>query len=218
MSVHIIQNKSFILDEEKISVYLKIKPGTFMHLRLKELITEAQNIGQPKGIWTITYIDEKGSDYIRSGPITFKSHLLRTNLSEANRFFAYVASCGQELDQWSSTYTDYLDVFLIDGILQEACHTAELQIFEQIQKTYNLSKANTMNPGSLPQWPVSEQKNLFQLFEGKEKEIGVELLSSYLMTPVKTVSGIRYESQIDFSSCELCPKLDCPNRSKKYTR
>jgi hypothetical protein len=73
-----------------------------------------------------------------------------------------------------------------------------------------------MNPGSLPQWPVNQQKNLFALFAGGEKKIEVELLPSFLMKPVKTVSGIRYESENDFNNCKLCPIQKCPNRSAKF--
>jgi predicted transcriptional regulator len=46
--------------------------------------------------------------------------------------------------------------------------------------------------------------------------IGVELLSSLLMQPTKTVSGIVFPTEETFASCQLCPRQGCPNRRAPY--
>jgi hypothetical protein len=73
-----------------------------------------------------------------------------------------------------------------------------------------------MNPGSLENWPISEQKPLFSLFGDVEKLIGVRLSDSFLMFPIKSVSGIYFPTESSFASCQLCPREKCPNRRAKY--
>jgi len=73
-----------------------------------------------------------------------------------------------------------------------------------------------MNPGSLADFPISEQVKLFSLIDSPTKYIGVELSDSYLMRPLKSVSGIIFETEANYENCMLCPRLDCPNRRAEY--
>lgn len=73
-----------------------------------------------------------------------------------------------------------------------------------------------MSPGSLPEWPVTQQPILFSLLDGLPAEIGVRLTDSCLMLPSKSVSGFFFASQSNFVNCRFCPILSCPNRSARY--
>lgn len=75
-----------------------------------------------------------------------------------------------------------------------------------------------MSPGSGGEgvWSIREQEKLFSLFQGEEELIGVELTDKSLMTPNKSVSGIIYEIEVDFKSCQLCQRDNCPSRQAKY--
>ena len=61
-----------------------------------------------------------------------------------------------------------------------------------------------MNPGSLADWPLREQRPLFGLLGNVRAAIGVTLTPSLLMTPTKSVSGILFPSEETFASCQLC--------------
>ena len=73
-----------------------------------------------------------------------------------------------------------------------------------------------MNPGSLPDWPLHEQRPLFTLLGDPASAIGVELLDSYLMKPVKSTSGLLFPAEDGFYNCQLCPMEDCPGRRVPY--
>ena len=73
-----------------------------------------------------------------------------------------------------------------------------------------------MNPGSLADWPLREQRTLFALLGDVHGAIGVELTPSLLMTPTKSVSGILFPTAETFASCQLCPREECPNRRAVY--
>jgi hypothetical protein len=73
-----------------------------------------------------------------------------------------------------------------------------------------------MNPGSLQNWPITQQNELFSIFRNVEALIGVRLTQSCLMIPLKSVSGIYFPTQIKFESCQLCPREKCEGRRALY--
>jgi hypothetical protein len=75
-----------------------------------------------------------------------------------------------------------------------------------------------MNPGSLDDWPLSEQITLFQLLGNPLEAIGVDLTESMLMIPNQSVSGIRFETEENFTSCQLCPREICAYREAPFDR
>jgi hypothetical protein len=66
-------------------------------------------------------------------------------------------------------------------------------------------------------WPIEQQRSLFALFGDVEALIGVALTESYLMLPTKSVSGVYFETDQSFISCQLCTREACPGRRAKYT-
>ena len=46
--------------------------------------------------------------------------------------------------------------------------------------------------------------------------IGVTLSESFLMIPIKSVSGILFPKEIRFESCQLCPREKCAGRRAPY--
>jgi hypothetical protein len=75
-----------------------------------------------------------------------------------------------------------------------------------------------MSPGSLKDWPITEQKILFSSLGDVESAVGVRLTGSFLMIPRKSVSGIYFPTEIPFLSCQLCPREKCPSRQAAYDR
>jgi hypothetical protein len=73
-----------------------------------------------------------------------------------------------------------------------------------------------MSPGSLPNWPITEQKPLFSLIGKTEELVGVRLTDSMLMLPRKSISGIVFPTEVTFSSCQLCPRERCEGRKAPY--
>ena len=73
-----------------------------------------------------------------------------------------------------------------------------------------------MAPGSLADWPITQQQQLFSLFGDVEAKIGVRLTDSFLMLPMKSVSGVYFPTETSFESCRLCPRKVCPGRRAPY--
>jgi hypothetical protein len=92
-----------------------------------------------------------------------------------------------------------------------------IHYFEQhVQRRFKLGRTASMHPGSLADWPITQQKGLFALLGDTQTTIGVTLTESLTMLPTKSASGLRFPVTQDFESCALCPRPDCPSRRVPY--
>jgi len=184
--------------------------------RVALLAAEAATVARPKALYRMAYIDEKGDDYVVIDGRRFTSRVLRVNLDEAHRVFAYVATCGREVSQWASGVQDLLERFWVDTIMEQALRAALEAVGADVERRFAPGPTSDMNPGSLPDWPMAEQQPLFDLLGDPETAIGVTLNDSYLMMPIKSVSGLRFPTSTHFASCQLCPRPRCPGRRAAY--
>lgn len=181
-----------------------------------ELVAEAELIARPKVIYKSSLVEEKGDNFVVIDGIKFTSRILRVNLEETSKVFPYIVTCGTELEVWSKQFDDYFVSYCVDTIKEMVLKHARQEFEAFLDQEFGLGHASNMNPGSLPDWPITEQKPLFDLLGNVEELIGVQLTSSYLLLPVKTVSGIRFPKESTFESCQLCPRENCPSRKTLY--
>ena len=183
---------------------------------VEAMVREAQGLGRPKVLYREVYVDSKADDSVVIDGVPFTSRVLRVNLDEAHRVFPFVVTCGIELDEWSAGYTDLLERFWADAIKEAALGLACSALGEHLNRTFQPGKTSTMNPGSLEDWPIEQQGQLFALLGDPAGAIGVRLTDSFLMLPTKSLSGIYFPTEVAFENCQLCPREKCPGRRAKY--
>jgi hypothetical protein len=194
-------------------------PADSPHLpALRAVLAEARKVAAPKAAYRVAYIDSRGEDTLVIEGITFRSRVLRVNTDQAQRVFAYVATCGLELEEWSRAIPrdDMLAAFWADAIKEAAVYGAMRVLRSHILEAFSLKRAASMAPGSLADWPISQQRPLFALLGDVQEAIGVRLTPSMLMVPSKSVSGLLFPTEESFESCQLCPRPGCPNRRAPY--
>lgn len=216
MESFILREIPFSINFDQFAESLKVRPGSSQMDRLKSLLAEAQIVARPKGYYKVAYIQEKRDDRVLVGGITFTSRVLRVNLEKAHRIFPYIATCGEELEKWSKKFADFLDKYLVDAIKEKALRVALDFLYNDLMTRFQPGKISRMNPGSLPDWPLPEQAPLFTLLGEGPSAIGIRLNESFLMTPIKSVSGIWFPTEESFESCRLCPRENCPGRRAAF--
>jgi hypothetical protein len=212
----ILEKISFDPPVKGVLQRLHAKSGQSNEELILSLLKEARERGNPKAIYALAGIDNKDNDGVLLDGIYIQSKVMRVNLDNVNRVFPYIATCGQELYEWRLSKDDLLENYYADEICQIALRTAQQTLLDQLKDTYQLGKTSSMNPGSIEDWPISGQRKLFELLGDPERAIGVKLLDSMLMIPNRTVSGIRFVSDSDYSNCELCPRENCAHRDAPY--
>ncbi|MGD2098916.1 MAG: vitamin B12 dependent-methionine synthase activation domain-containing protein [Desulfobacterales bacterium] len=209
---------------EKIPLHIDPhKVGKILHLkhdsdaqRAEDLIDKAKACCKPKAAYKLCYIDEKSDDAVVVGGLQLKSKVLRKNLDPVERIFPYVVTLGPGLEEVVKEIDDPLEKYYLDVVGNVALNAVRKQLHDHLCEKFALKKISFMSPGSLQEWPIEEQRQLFQLLTDVEGAIGVRLTSSCLMVPTKSVSGIYFQTEVSFFNCQLCQRGKCPGRKARY--
>ena len=219
----VLDNIPFRADREALARRLRVSPESDQWPEVMALVEHAEAIGRPKALYGVAYIDERGDDYIVVDGERLTSRVLRVNVGNTrvpsgntHRVFPYTATCGEELEAWGEGLNDVLQSYWSEAIREAALRSATAALMKHLNATFAPGKTSTMNPGSLADWPLQQQRPLFRILGDTEALVGVRLLPSHLMVPSKTVSGIRFATEQTFESCMLCPRPDCPGRRSPY--
>ena len=204
------------IDRVALKARLHISDGTENAVELERLVDQAQAIGRPKALYGAAYVDSRGEDHVIVDGTKLSSRVLAVNLSSVHRVFPYTATCGTELDEWGSSIDDLLHRFWATAIQEMALRHAIQTLSHDVVERYHLGRTSTMSPGRLEDWPMAEQRSLFTILGDTERLIGVRLTDSMLMVPTKSVSGLRFPTEYDFESCQLCPREICSGRKAPY--
>jgi hypothetical protein len=203
----------FQVDLAGLMKKLRVRPDTPDAIDLAHMVEEAQRLGRPRYVYGQAFVLEKGDDFVVIDGTRFESRVLRVNLERTERLFPFVCTCGMEMEEWGNRYDDLLQGYWAEAIKEEALRAALDAFFTHLSARYRTEHVSTMSPGSLENWPIGQQRPLFQLLEYPEE---VRLTESLLMVPTKSVSGIVFPTDASFESCQLCPREDCPNRRAPY--
>ncbi len=209
-----LENIPVKLDPLEIKKKLHLDPSE----NIETLIKIAQPLIKARAIYKVSYVEERSEDAIQLDGVRFTSRVLKTNLEKAERVFPYVVTIGQDLEDRATSSKDLLEQYYLDVIGNVAITAARQYLENHLQDVFHPGKMSRMNPGSLKDWPIQEQKTIFSILGDVETAIGVRLTGSYLMIPRKSISGIYFPTEIAFFSCQLCPRKKCPSRQAAYDR
>lgn len=181
-----------------------------------DMIAEAEAIAAPKAMFAVDGV-QKTACCVSVNGVEIASDFVTEKLGDKLRCFPYIVTCGTELNEWAEGYAgDPLSEYWADEIKQMYLQKLMKQFFPYLKSEYHTGGHLTaLNPGSLADWPVAGQRELFAVLGGTglvKEQIGVVYTDSFLMIPNKTVSGIAFESEVFFENCQLCPIEGCPNR------
>lgn len=198
----------------------------------KGIAKRAETIARPKVVLAEAYIEARGPDWVeirradveKTGepapppPVRFVSAVLRANLDPVERVFPYIATCGIELEEIPVASDDMFGQFCRDVVKEIALAAAMEYLSSHLASRYGVTQKAGMNPGSGDRrvWPIEQQRELFAFFGNAAADIGVQLTDTYLMVPNKSVSGLFYPTTVDFVSCQLCRREDCPRRRAPF--
>lgn len=216
MEKYLLDNLEFKVDLDQLFKTLKMDETDDEAENVIKMAREAEAIARPKALYKVSYIDEKGDDYVVIDGVKFVSRVMSINLKDVHRVFPYVATCGVELENWSNSIDDVLEQYWADAIKIQALQCAVKAMDAHLEKHIRPGKTASMNPGSLQDWPITEQKKLFGILGNVKEDTGIQLTDSFLMLPIKSVSGIKFATESNYENCQLCRRENCPGRRAPY--
>jgi hypothetical protein len=206
---------------EEVVTAMGYVPGaepSFLPDILETLMEEAVLHTEAAGCFRIFKVENVN---IKGGWISFSDGIIHcgrkiaAQLKGAEYLGIFLATAGQSFESWIKSKKsdgDIMSEFLCSSIGSEIADKAADQVESEIKKVAEgsgMGITNRYSPGYCD-WSVKEQEIIFRLLPASG--IGVSLTSSFLMSPVKSVSGIiglgHGIRQVPYA-CELCSIEDC---------
>ncbi len=209
-----LDHRSIDLNQEEIISRL---PREASFDGIKNYVNKAMKVINLASVYKPAFIEERDKNSINLGGVWFTSRVLTLNLESVERIFPYVITCGHEFDETAASM-DILDRYYLDVVANTMLRLGQDKLRQIIQEKYLINKTSRMNPGSLQDWPLEQQKQLFSLLGDEDlfRQLRVSLTDSYMMLPQKTVAGLIYPTESTFESCQLCDRENCPQRRAPY--
>ena len=147
---------------------------------------------------------------------TFRSKTLATHLQRCNRVVVFAATIGVEIDR---LITKYGRISPSKALLFQAIGAERIEALcdvfcADIAEEYHTCTKPRFSPG-YGDLPLECQKDLFSVLS-PEKQIGLFLTGSLLMSPSKSVTAIvglsEKEEIADHNNCTACNQTDCSFR------
>jgi len=204
------------LEAGEIARHLHIRPERAGASHPEELIELARPLVDLRAVYDISYVGKKDAESVEVAGVVFRSRVLRHNLDRAQKVFPYIMTIGPALEKRAASLGDLLRQYYLEEIANLILEQGASWLTEKLKERWGFAGLSNMSPGSLEDWPISEQRPLFSLFGDTEKTVGVRLTDHMLMVPRKSISGILFPSEEGFTACELCPREKCPSRRAPY--
>ena len=185
---------------------------------VERLFADAEKIACPKAFYRQANVDEIHEHYAVVDGVRFSSPLVSRNLGTENKtVYPYTATCGRELYEWAKSLTDFYEQYIADCVMELYLRRIMGTLHDEVKRVHFAGRdMSAMAPGSLETWPISEQVPLFTLLGKGAVEAGVEVSESFLLYPIKSVSGFYFSAAQHFENCAMCPRIDCPNRRAPF--
>ena len=168
-------------------------------------------------------IDFKGGRIRVAGEEFRTGRIIASQLKRVKSVAIMLATAGDEITLLSRSYSssgDPLKAYIMDVIGSELTEAAADRLHRQLQSRMNEEGAgvtNRFSPGYCG-WQVEEQQLIFRIFDNNRCRI--TLNESFLMSPVKSVSGIigiGEGARIMPYSCNRCESSECIYRGRRVS-
>lgn len=195
---------------------------------IENALKQAKSVCKPTGGFRIfkNSVDTNTDNTIRiDNQIFYPDKIVISQLKNREQIAIFVCTAGDEITRLANEYMqngDTLTSFALDiagSIVADKTAFKIQEELEKLVKTSGLNISDRFSPGYC-QWSVAEQQKIFSLLPNNF--CGIQLSSSSLMWPVKSVSGIigigKYLSPKGYQ-CHWCTDKNCfvgkINRLKK---
>lgn len=182
---------------------------------IDEMIQETKDIVNPKAAVIEFQIESRTEDSVTIGKKTFGSKTLAEKFAAVDTVYAYLATCGREIEDYSDTLDNIVNQYALEGIMAIYLRKASIHMSEYIDNVLD-GQTFCVSPGSFEDWPLTDQHPFFALMGDYVEKTGVRLSESGVMYPVKSVSGFRFKAEKDTHECQLCLKHDCADRQAPF--
>jgi len=209
-------------DVEEVMGYERGKSPEPFPLVIEKAVLESNELCDIQGgifLSELFSLDDNGFKLVDTKFFTGKK--ISDQLYKSSGAALFICTAGMKISERIHELTDkgeYLEAYIYDvigSLTVEYAMNMIHDIFDKEMEVKGIGVTNRYSPGYCD-WNLNEQKKLFSFFP--ESFCGVELSESYLMTPVKSVSGVigfGSEAKRRMYECSLCNLSRCIYRKQR---
>ena len=186
--------------------------------RIAVTMAEILPLLRPRGAFALYPVGDRSSHSLTLSGTTISGNIGEF-LSESRRIAVFIVTVGAEISdraQSASKGGDTFSAWVMDAVGSWAAESAADALMLQLRPRLGGDEDLTLrySPGYCGM-ELAQQRNLFRLVEASR--IGVRLLPTMLMHPLKSISGlvgVAPKESVDRhrSPCDLCPRTGCHMR------
>lgn len=173
-------------------------------------IEEARGLIAPRARWTSV------GDYELDG--LFADRTPVAMIARSGERWGFVATIGEALEKRVQEH--FAAARFLEGVLLDAAgSTAAEAIADRVERECTGDATSERFSPGYCSWAMASQPGLFALLE--PAALGIELLPSFLMKPLKSVSGIVVTAsaealRVEPASCKVCDARGCTRRQAAH--
>ena len=224
---HLIDGITEPVDDGEVLRYLGYpldrQPNAQIEKLLRHWIAEAEQRSAPQAAYVVLPVLEKGKNRLRVqsvvGEVEFKGAIGQF-LSVSELLMVFVATAGPNVEALASELMasgEELPAMIVNAVGAERAEAAESAAIRRVHdqvRTIDFAPTLPYSPGYCGM-ALTEQQKLFRVFDGITA--GVRLTESYLMQPIKSVSGLVGLApanivEANVSPCDRCELHSCNMR------
>jgi hypothetical protein len=186
---------------------------------IEKIIVFAQTFCIPRAGYKVYNINSIDKNFIEINKVSMKTGPIITKyLLKSTHIAVFVATAGKEYDDYLQKLKaegDLVNEFLADAVGSEIAEATVRFITDKVTEEAKIighSVTKPYSPGYC-RWHVREQKQLFSFLT--DQPCGIKLNDSFMMHPIKSVSGIiGIGTEVEYSpyACEICGLKSCYKR------
>lgn len=192
---HVLDKITFEPDEKNLLARMYLQRGSKTAEKFLGILNQAVRIARPKAACRLCSVSCRNDDQVVVDDVTLTSRLLNRQLQDVRCVFVGLSTCGREVADWAARFEPLLERFWLDTIMEDALREADDHLNAYIRLQCKANRVSTIFPGSLRDWPLCQQKQVFNLMMHEASSIGIELLDSLLMQPMKSLSRITFNRE-----------------------
>ena len=215
------QDRFVFAETDYVPTLDMLRDGKFYHgdvdsPAVERLLERCRAVVRPKAVAACVAVTHDEAGHVTAvGGESMSSPVLDAQLGKLHRAFAYVATCGREIAEVDYEGDEELRRALLAFCIG-ALNAVTARMTAALTERYHLGKTGVVSPGSLPEWPTSEQDKIFRLLGDVTGDTGAVLGENHFMDPLVSSSGLLFETEQDYQNCSYCTNLSCVIRRAPY--
>ena len=183
---------------------------------IEKAIEEVKPIANAKLLYGEAKIEARTDDTVTIGGVLFEGKDLADALKDVDTVYPYICTCGRELNDYAMNCKDMVRMLYYDYIAHFYLLQSSVELSKVVDNKLG-TRSTCMTPGSFEHWEISQNYPIFKLLNyGKGTDI--DLSTSYIMYPAKSVAGLCFKTADCAKQCSLCLKNDCVNRVCEFKK